>query len=110
MRSAQIWWRLWHVTGLFTRPLLEQDEIHLLEMFMTGLSSAESVELRVICPNCCAAPQYLLATLMKMDSLPCKECDGEIDLKSGENRLKLQKLSEACASIDAAIGTDALAI
>ncbi len=36
------------------------------------------------------------------DNLTCPICDTPIELKSGYNRLLIEKLSEACASIDGA--------
>ena len=71
-----------------------------------GLSTSERVGLLVRCGNadCGKSVEKPLAWLVVRNSMECPACGGAIDLQSGDNGLRIQKLAQACASIDADLG------
>ena len=67
------------------------------------LTSAERVSLIVRCDSCGEGIEKLLAWLVSVNDMTCPHCSGAINLKTGDNRLRIQKLAEACAGIDASL-------
>ena len=74
-----------------------------------GRHSLGAVKLQFYCPTCRQMTVQRLLCLIAsqngqptMSNLTCPICDTPIELKTGLNRLLIEKLSEACASVDAA--------
>jgi hypothetical protein len=69
-----------------------------------GLTTSECVSLFVFCgnPDCRQGVEKALAWLITENRMACPSCGAVINLESGDNGLRIQKLGEACASIDAA--------
>lgn len=69
-----------------------------------GYQSLSAVKVSFDCPECRQMTvQRLLSLLVSMDKLTCPICGTSIELRTGHNRLLIEKLSEACASVDAAV-------
>jgi hypothetical protein len=69
-----------------------------------GLSTAERVFLFVRCPNCeTKSVDKPLAWLIGKDEMICPNCRALINLESGDNGLRIQKLARTCAEIDQSI-------
>jgi hypothetical protein len=70
-----------------------------------GLDTAERVSLIIRCdnPDCGQGIEKLLAWLVTVSCIACPYCGGSINLESGDNGLHIQKLAQACASIDASL-------
>lgn len=71
-----------------------------------GLTTSECTSLFVFCenPDCGQGVEKLMAWLIVTNRMPCPICGGPINLESGNNGLRIQKLAQTCASIDADIG------
>jgi hypothetical protein len=69
------------------------------------LTSSECTSLFVFChsPDCRQGVQKPLSWLIIHNSMPCPSCGAPINLESGDNGLRIQKLAETCASIDASL-------
>ena len=67
------------------------------------LTSAERVSLIVRCDSCREGIEKLLAWLVSVNDMTCPYCSGAINLKTGDNGIRIQKLAEACAGIDASL-------
>jgi hypothetical protein len=70
-----------------------------------GLNTTERVSLIIRCdnPDCGQGIEKLLAWLITVNGMSCAHCGGAINLESGDNGLRIQKLAQACASIDASL-------
>jgi len=67
------------------------------------LTMIERTSLFVFCenPECRQGVEKLLAWLIVTNGMPCPGCVRPINLESGDNGFRIQKLAKACASIDA---------
>jgi hypothetical protein len=70
------------------------------------LTTSEVVSLLIKCdsPSCGQASEKSLAWLIIHNTMSCPSCGAAIDLQSGDNGLRIQKLAQACAGIDISIG------
>ena len=67
-----------------------------------GLSTTEVVSLLIKCENpaCNQASDKPLAWLIVHNTMTCPACGSSINLQTGDAGLRIQKLAQACASID----------
>jgi hypothetical protein len=70
------------------------------------LTTSECVSLFVFCgnPNCLQGVDKPLAWLVIRNTMTCPSCGGVIDLQSGDNGLRIQKLAQTSASIYTSLG------
>ena len=68
-----------------------------------GINTASQVYIIVRCDNrsCGQGIEKQLAWLITVNRMPCPACGNTINLESGDNGLRIQKLAQTCASIDA---------
>ena len=69
------------------------------------INTADNVSLAIQCsnPSCGQSVHKPLGWLITVNRMPCPECGEIINLESGDNGLRIQKLAQACASIDASL-------
>lgn len=68
-----------------------------------NMGTSKSVSVSLQCPHCREKSQQVLARLITKNRTRCPNCSGVIDLETGDNGLRIQKLAQACQEIDAAI-------
>jgi hypothetical protein len=71
---------------------------------VTDLRTIDRIKkkIRFHCPSCDERIEERLGRLIEIDHIPCPNpgCPGVVDLKLGENAVRIQELVDICAEFD----------